>query len=59
MIQKVRFQNKVLFEIETINGNKYLKKEDKEASRRAGTVVYARMPVGELLNSDKKVINLK
>lgn len=59
MTQKVRFQNKVLFEIETIDGSKYLKKEDKEASRRAGISVYVRVPMGELLNSEKEVINLK
>ena len=59
MAQKVRFNNKILFEIETINGIKYLKKEDKEASRRAGIAVFVRKPLNEIFSSDKEVINLK
>ncbi|MDO7786106.1 hypothetical protein [Desulforamulus aquiferis] len=59
MIQKVRVQNKILFEIETIDGIKYFKKEDKEASKRAGKPVYIRRPIDEIFNSDKEVINIK
>jgi len=59
VIQKIRFRNKVLFEIETLNGIKYIKKEDKEASRRAGIAVFVRTPLSEIMNSDKEVINLK
>lgn len=32
MIQKVKLDKKTLFEIVTIDGVKYIKKEDKEAS---------------------------
>ncbi len=58
MIQKVRFQNKILFEIETIDGVKYLKKEDKGTSKKVGKTVYIRKPVEEIFNCNKKVINI-
>lgn len=59
MIQRVRVRNKVLFEIETKGGIKYLLKEDRDASRLAGKPVYIRKPLNEILNSNKEVINLK
>lgn len=59
MIQKVRFQNKILFEIETINGVKFIKKEDKEATRKAGKPVYFLKSIDEIMQCDKEVINLK
>lgn len=59
MIQKVRFRNKILFEIETINGIKFIKKEDREASKKEGKIVYRIMAIDEILRGDKEVIILK
>ncbi len=59
MVQAVKFDNKILFEIETIDGVKYLKKQDKIASRRAGKPVFARIPLAEILQSDKETIHIK
>ena len=59
MVQKIRFQNKILFEIETINGIKFIKKKDIEASKKAGKPVFCIMAIDEILKGDKEVINLK
>ena len=59
MIQPVHFDGRILFEIETINGVKFLKKEDKKASKRAGEPVYIIEPFTKILNSDKPNIVLK
>lgn len=58
MIQAVKFNNKILFEVETINGVKFLKKVDKIASKRAGKPVYVLKPLAEITDSDKPIIHI-
>lgn len=58
MSKKIRFKSKILFEIEIINGIKYIKKEDKDASKLAGRPVFCIKPLDDILNSEKEVINL-
>ncbi|MDR3602074.1 MAG: hypothetical protein P4L49_16570 [Desulfosporosinus sp.] len=59
MGKKIKFDNKVLFELEIINGEEFLVKEDKVASKRAGRPVYVMKPLHEIIKSDKPVIYLK
>lgn len=56
MVQAVKFNSSILFEIETINGVKFIKKADKEATKRAGKTIYVLKPPDEIINSDKPVI---
>lgn len=57
--KKVKFDNKVLFELKTINGEVFLVKQDKDASKRAGSPVYVKKLLAEIIKSDKPVIHLK
>ena len=59
MGKKIKFDNKVLFELETINGEEFLVKEDREATKRAGRLIYVMKPLNEIIKSDKPVIYLK
>ncbi len=59
MGKKVKFDDKVLFELETINGEEFLKKHDKDASKKVGKPVYVMKPLNEILNSEKPIIYLR
>ncbi|MBT9147879.1 MAG: hypothetical protein DDT32_01646 [Syntrophomonadaceae bacterium] len=59
MIQPVKLGKKTLFEIETIDGKKYLKKKDKEVSKLVGKPVYVTKSFDEILSSRRPVIYLK
>lgn len=59
MGKKIKFGNKILFEIETINGEEFLVKHDKDATKQAGRPVFVRKPFAEIMKSNQPVIHLK
>ena len=58
MKQKIMLNNKILFELETVNGQKFLKKENKKASKMVGEPIFVRIPLDNILNSHNHVIYL-